>query len=250
MIDVKRQLHRKFISKILSMFEQTLCKSISLLVVTSENFYEQFYKKTVTLDKVIFMPNTPDPEVFSGFQRNHNDRFTVGFIGAVRYAEQLEMLIDVSVEANIDVLIAGGGKDYLRIKKYAETYENVKVYGEYKYDDEIKGLYEQVDCIYSVYDTKLTNVQIALPNRLYEAAYTATPLIASKNTYLAELVEKYEIGRTIAADSKSELIETILYLKHNPGYFKSIDENAEIFKNDWSFNKYNENLLEKIGNIV
>lgn len=248
-IDVQSKFHKKLISKILKKVEEILCKSVSLLVVTSENFYEQFYRKMILKDKVAFMPNTPDPEVFNGFQRKTHDVFTVGFIGAVRYADQLEMLIDVSYEANVNVFIAGGGKDYVRIKEYAKSYKNVEVYGEYRYEEEIKGLYERVDCIYSVYDTKLTNVQIALPNRLYEAAYTATPLIVSKNTYLGELVEKYQIGITISFDSKTELIETLLYLKQNSGYLKSIEEKAEVFKNDWNLSKYNRNLLDAIGNI-
>lgn len=249
MIDEQKTPYRKFISKGLKKVEKTLCRSLSLLIVTSENFYEQFYKNMISKDRVVFMPNTPDPEVFNGFQREPHDVFTVGFIGSVRYAEQIKMLIDASYEANINVFIAGGGKDYIRIKEYANSYKNVEVYGEYRYEEEIKELYERVDCIYSVYDTKLTNVQIALPNRLYEAAYTATPLIVSKNTYLGELVEKYQIGKTISSDSKTELIETLLYLKQDSGYLKSIEEKAKVFKNDWNLSKYNRNLLDAIGNI-
>lgn len=249
MIDVQRKFYKKLISKILKKVEELLCRTISLLVVTSENFYEKFYKDMIPKDKVLFIPNTPDSSVFNNFQRKAHEKFTVGFIGAIRYAEQIEMLIDASVEADVNVFIAGGGKDYLRIKEYAKNYENVEVYGEYKYEEEIKQLYERVDCIYSVYDVKLTNVQIALPNRLYEAAYTATPLIVSKNTYLGELVESYEIGKTISPDSKSELIETLLYFKQDSGYTKSFEEKAKVFKGDWDLNKYNKNLLDAIGNI-
>jgi len=249
MIDSQSKLLSKFISKVLIKVEEILCRSVSLLIVTSENFYEKFYKDMIPKDKVLFIPNTPDSSVFNNFQRKVHEKFTVGFIGAIRYADQIEMLIDASVEANVNVFIAGGGKDYSRIKDYAKNYENVEVYGEYKYEEEIKHLYERVDCIYSVYDVKLTNVQIALPNRLYEAAYTATPLIVSKNTYLGDLVEGYEIGKTISFDSKSELIETLLYFKQASGYTKRFEEKVKVFKRDWDLNKYNKNLLDAIGNI-
>lgn len=245
-IDNHCEIHKKLISVILKKVEKLLCKSISLLVVTSEYFYEQFYYEIIPKNKVVFMPNTPDPVIFEDFERKTHDNFTVGFIGAVRYAEHIEMLIDASIEANVSVFIAGGGKDYLRIKEYSKHLANVEVYGEYQYEDEIRELYERVDCIYSVYDTKLINVQIALPNRLYEAAFTATPIIASKNTYLGELVEKYGIGETVSSNSKLELIRTLIKFKEDLDFFKSMEEKATIFKSDWNLDKYNKNLLEAI----
>lgn len=250
MVDEQKKIYKKLISKLIKKTEKSLCKSIELLIVTSEFFYNQFYQSFVSEDKVVFMPNTPDPFVFDGFHRKSNDKFTVGFIGAIRYAEQLEMLIDASIEANINVLIAGAGKDYLRIKEYAENYENIEVYGEYKYDEEIKELYERVDCIYSVYDAELTNVQIALPNRLYEAAFTSTPIIASKNTYLGDIVEKYDIGKTILFNSKTELIKVVSLLKEDPNYLKSIEEKSQLFMNDWDLNKHNKNLIKAIEKII
>lgn len=246
MIDIQNKAYKKLLSLILKKVERSLCKSIVLLVVTSEYFYERFYKKIVSKDKTVFIPNTPDSRVFENFKRKTRERFTVGFIGTIRYAEQLEMLIDSSVEANIDVFIAGGGKDYLRIKEYAKNFDNVEIYGEYEYEQEIKELYERVDCIYSVYNTKLMNVQIALPNRLYEAAYTATPIIASKNTYLGELVEKYGIGITISSDSKLELIQLLLKLKNDPNLIKNLAEKSNYLKGIWNLNEYNIKLLEAL----
>jgi glycosyltransferase involved in cell wall biosynthesis len=250
MVDQHRKTYKILMSKLIKKTEKSLCKSIELLIVTSEFFYNQFYQSFISKDKVVFMPNTPDPLVFDGFHRKTNKKLTVGFIGAIRYPEQLEMLIDASIEANINVLIAGAGKDYLRIKEYAKNYENVEVYGEYKYNEEIKKLYERVDCIYSVYDAELKNVQIALPNRLYEAAFTSTPIIASKNTYLGDIVEKYDIGKTILFDSKTELIKVLSFLKEDANYLKSIEEKSQLFRNDWDLNKYNKNLIKAIEKII
>lgn len=249
MIDVQNKASKKLISLILKKVERSLCKSIVLLIVTSEYFYENFYKKIVSADKVIFIPNTPDLRVFENFERKTHEKFTVGFIGTVRYAEQLEMLIDASIETNINVFIAGGGIDYLRIKKYAKNLDNVEIYGEYEYDQEIKELYERVDCIYSVYDTKLTNVRVALPNRLYEAAFTATPIIVSKNTYLGELVEKYEIGKTVSSNSKLELIALLSELKEDIKYIKALEKKTTHLKSIWNLNDYNKKLLVAIENI-
>lgn len=246
MIDIQNKVPKKLISLILKKVERSMCKSIALLVVTSEYFYESFYRSIVSEDNVVFIPNTPDPRVFENFKRKTHEKFTVGFIGAVRYAEQLEMLIDASVEAGVNVFIAGGGKDYIRIKEYAKNFDNVEIYGEYEYEQEIKELYERVDCIYSVYDTKLTNVQLALPNRLYEAAFTATPIIAPKNTYLGDLVEKYGIGNTVLSDSKSELTQLLLKIKKDSKYFHRLEEKSTHLKGIWNLNEYNKELIEAI----
>ena len=250
LIDVQKRTYKKFISKILNIIEKSLCKTISLLIVTSEYFYDKFYKKIVPQNRVVFMPNTPDPSIFEGFNRKPCRKFTVGFIGAVRYAEQLEMLINASAEANINVLIAGGGKDYQRIKDYAKKFKDVEVYGEYVYEEEIRELYERVDCIYSVYDTKLKNVQIALPNRLYEAALTATPIIASKDTYLGQLVDEYGLGKTVSPNSKSELVEVILQLKEESNHLNNIEDRAKSFAKKWDLKKFNRRLLNAIENIL
>lgn len=245
-IDKQKSIFKKFMSWTLVKLEKILCQHIKLLVVTSENFYDQFYNKFIDKSKMLFIPNTPDPGVFNEFNRNKNNIFTIGFIGAVRYAKQIEMLIDAAEIAEINVFIAGRGVDSQRIEEYAKEKKHVEIYGEYQYGEEIKTLYEQVDCIYSVYDASKRNVQIALPNRLYEAIYTNTPIIAAKNTYLGELVEKHGIGKTTHHENTSELVKVIEELKTNDKSLGKIKENLLIMRDKWVLDNYNKRLINKI----
>lgn len=249
MVDKQNTILKRIISGILKTMEKILCKYIQLLVVTSECFYIYFYKEFLDETRVIFIPNTPDQRVFTGFKRRKNDTYTVGFIGTVRYAKQLEMLLDVSEEIGVNVLIAGNGKDYKRILEYSKNMENVEIYGGYEYIEEIKSLYEKVDCIYSVYDAEKRNVQIALPNRLYEAVYTDTPIIAAKETYLGELVDKYGIGKTISYNCDYELAEVLRDLKNNREYTVQIARNTSRLKNIWNLEVYNKQLLDAIKQL-
>lgn len=250
MIDKQKGIYKRIISLILNKLECFLSKSIALLVVTSEYFYQNFYINVVSKEKVLFIPNTPDPRVFDKFERKNNDIYTVGFIGSVRYASQLEMLIDISIETNINVLIAGGGRDFFRIKEYAEGFKNVEIYGEYEYESEIKSLYEKVNCIFAVYDTELTNVRIALPNRLYEAIYTNTPIIAARDTYLGDIVEKYQLGRIITHNNKFELIQAIKDIKSDSFYENKFIANNEELRRSWSLKTYTNELLDRIDEIL
>lgn len=245
-IDNHQNIKKRIISKIIKGIEKFLCKDIKLLVVTSDYFYKCFYKDFIDEDRVIFIPNTPNPSVFSSFERKQNKKFTIGFIGAIRYAEQIEMLINVGKKCDVNILIAGKGVDYNRIKEYSKNKNYVSIYGEYEYEQEIKKIYEKVDCVYSVYDASLRNVQIALPNRLYEAIYTNTPIIAARNTYLGEIIEKEQIGEVIMYDNSQELVDKINILKNDENRTNNISKKMDILKKKWILTEYNKKLIEKI----
>ncbi|CAM4161104.1 glycosyltransferase [Lederbergia lenta] len=246
MIDEQKIISRKIISKILNKIEKFLCKNIKLLIVTSEYFYKYYYQNFIEAKKTLFIPNTPDPTIFKNLKRKENKRLTIGFIGIVRYAEQIEMLIDAAELTDVEVFIAGKGIDYERVKKYARGKEYVQIYGEYEYDKEIKLLYEKVDCIYSVYNASMKNVQIALPNRLYEAIYTQTPIIVAKDTYLGELVEEYNIGETIQYNDIKDLVEVINSLKDDERKIKGIKNNMSHLSNKWILENFNKELINAI----
>jgi succinoglycan biosynthesis protein ExoL len=249
LIDRQKGLVKNFVSQVLKRLEKQLCKYISLLVVTSEYFYKYFYGDIVEEKKLLFIPNTPELKIFEGFTRSINKKFTVGFIGSVRYGEQIKMLINAAEKCKTNVFIAGKGIDYENIKEYSMGKDYVQIYGSYEYEQEIKMLYSKVDCIYSVYDASKKNVQIALPNRLYEALYTNTPIIAAKETYLGEIVDKYKLGKVVSHNEVDELIEAINELKSSEDIFSQIETNATKLREEWVLEKFNKELLIKIKNI-
>lgn len=241
MIDDTKSFKLKFFQKTLYFFERNFCRNIKLLVVTSEYFYDYYYKKFIEEEKVLFIPNTPKEEVFKQIKKVKNKYLTIGFIGVIRYAKQIEMLIDAAQEVEIKVLIAGNGDDYLRIKRYVKNKKNVEIYGSYNYDEEIKMLYEKIDIVYSVYDLNMKNVQYALPNRLYEGIFTQTPIIAAKETYLGEIVNDYNIGEIIIYDNIQELTEVIK--KYKTGNNLNMQkENMLLLKDKWQLDRFNEKL--------
>lgn len=239
----------KIISKLLKTMERKLSSKADMLIVTSESFYTYFYKNYVQQDRVLFIPNAPEPNVFADFCREKHSLFTIGFIGAIRYAEQIELLIDAAELSNVHVLIAGGGIDLNRIKEYAKGKPFVTIYGPYEYKKEIKSLYEQVDCVYAVYNASMKNVQIALPNRLYEAVYTHTPIIAAKNTYLGTIVERERIGLTVNHKSVNELVSLINKLVNDKNIVSEMKERSNKLIKEWDLECYNRELLKRIRGL-
>lgn len=202
--------------KLLSFLEKRLYPQVSLLVLTSEQFYKQYYKRHFSKDKTLVLQNIPDLTAFGAFRKKQGGVFTVGFIGGIRYLDQMKMLVDAAENAGVNVLFAGAGgtsADYNSIYTYCKGKDYVTFTGKYHYNSDIARLYGMVDCVYSVYDADNPNVRIALPNKLYEAAYCGLPIIVAKQTYLADIVKEYKLGFSVGHHDTAELISVIRKLK-------------------------------------
>ena len=252
MVDKDISLKERVVSKAVRFLENKIYKNISGLIVTSEKFYDDYYSKWINKEKVVYIPNSPNLEPFKNYKHKRDGIFTVGFIGVVRYPEQLKMLIEAADELNIKVLFAGFTEGCPEIQAMAETRDNVVYYGRYDYDKDIAKLYGMCDAIYSVYDSKMKNVNIALPNKLYEAVYCELPIIVSKGTYLSEIVGKYNVGISVTSNEKESLISALKRLSTDAEYYQSFvnsckQSNKELCNTDYGVSKLYGLLQEKRG---
>lgn len=245
-----RSISKIIIKKILYFLERIGMSVVDRLIVTSESFWSVYYKNMIPKESVIFLPNTPRESVFKEFKFKQNERFRIGFIGKVRYKEQLKLLIDASEMADIDVLIAGNGIDLDEIIEYCKEKKNVYIHGSYNYEKEIAALYGEIDCVYSMYDTKVQNVQIALPNRLYEAALCGLPLIVSSGTDLARIVENEKLGIVVDDRDVNGLVEALLKLKDDVPYRGNIGENCKRFYRKWRYDVVNQQLIDVYKELI
>lgn len=244
-------LGNKLKNKLLNNLTSLLFKKVDILVITSEKFYEKYFCRYVSKEKVVYIPNIPDLNVFKNYIKKEKKKFTVGFIGGIRYLTQMKLLVDACEGLDIEVLFAGAGstlKEYEEIEKYCTKKDYVIFTGKYNYKDEIAELYSKVDCVFSAYDNTNPNVKIALPNKLYESIYCELPIIVSKETYLSEIVEKLNIGVSIKGNNIEELRKVLKILKEKRKEYNIYVENCKKNKNLINLEIYNEKLLEKINN--
>lgn len=232
---------KKLISSFVKLIERYLCKKINLLVLTSQKYYSIYYKDFISNEKVLVFPNVPDTRLFKNYQKVSHKKFTIGFIGAIRYIDQMKLLIRVAERAGVTVLFAGNSLDD-SFKDYCAQYSHVHFYGKYDYSNEISNLYTMIDCVYSVYDIENKNVKIAIPNKLYEAIYCELPIIVSENTYLAELVQSYNVGIAIDSHDEEELYNIIIKLSTDYNYYKLFVNNCIKVKSIIDLDQYNRKL--------
>ncbi len=237
------------VKKIVKFIEKRICRYIDILCITSEKFYDVYFKEFVEKDKVVYMPNIPELKNFEEYKKVRKDKFTIGFIGVVRYKEQMKMLMEATKNLDVKVFFAGSSQDD-EIERIAKENKWVEYYGKYNYSKDIAKLYSKCDCIYSVYDTKYNNVKYALPNKLYESIYCELPIIVSKDTYLSEIVQKLGIGCSVEDKNVTELKETIYKLKNDKDYYNKIVINCKNNKQNIKLEKYNNYFLKKINSIA
>lgn len=244
-IDEPKGVFKKLLKKSIAFTEKRLCRNVYLLVLTSERFYDIYFRDFFPKEKVLIMPNMPTLKPFSAYRPKTSGMFTVGFIGAVRYKEQMKLLIRVAKTCNVNVLFAGAGHDD-EIERLCADMPNIEYYGKYDFDTEIASLYGKCDCIYSVYDADLNNVKVALPNKLYEAIYCSLPIIVAKGTYLAELVDGMGVGVAVSHTDEKDLFVTLNKLSQDKDYHHSFVSNCEKYRGDINASRYDEKLLNRI----
>ena len=245
-----KRLADRIITDVLLRKEKKAFKNVDYLVVTSPKFYDMHYRNLISEDRMLFIPNAPDAEVFKNYKRKEGGIFTVGFIGGIRYLQQMKMLVDVASEVGFNVLFAGAGgtsTEYDEIRKYCEGMQNVTFTGRYNYDTEIASLYGRVDCVFSVYDADNPNVRIALPNKLYESIICELPIIVAKGTYLAELVEEWGVGVAVNHKDKEELLIAIKRLSQKDAFYNNIVMNSRVIKSSIESNKATYKLSSMVG---
>lgn len=236
---------RSLIAKIMQCIEKNLTKDISMLILTSSFFGEQYFHKFIEKEKLIIIPNVPYKNLFNRYIKQKHNKFTIGFIGSIRYVNQLTMLIDVieKLDKGIGVFIAGSGPGYEKVLNYSKEKDFVEFYGPYNYEKEIIGLYESIDCVYSVYDTNFLNVRIALPNRLYEAIACSLPIIGAEGTMLGKFIDEYKIGFTVGSNDNEKLKNELIGLIGSKDRIRYYQENCDKIKDGFFYEKISKKLV-------
>lgn len=232
-IEKPRNIKERIITNLLLAKEKRAFQNVDYLVITSPKFYDIHYKELISKEKVLYIPNAPDLSVFNTYRKKTEGQFTIGFIGGIRYIQQMKMLVAAAEETGCNVLFAGAGDTTQadeEIREYCKSKPFVKFTGKYDYNTQIAELYGRIDCVFAVYDASNPNVRIALPNKLYESIQCELPIIVAKNTYLAELINEWGVGLAVDHNNKDELVTAINELIHNKTIYNNIVNNCKAQK--------------------
>lgn len=245
----------RIIYKSIAYFEKiTLKKYVSFLILASEFFWDEYYSKIYQKENYLTFPNVPRKSLFEKYSKKDHEIFTIGFIGSVRYFEEIKALIDVIKELDFDaqIMIAGTGPSYDAVNKYITENNllNVEMYGAYEYSNEIVKLYEKIDLVYSVYNSSLANVKYAFPNRLYEAINAELPILVAHGTSLSNFVKEKGIGLSVKSRDLKDLKAAITSMVKNKQQYQKFVENTKKIKFKYQYEHYDEVILKIYRSVL
>lgn len=246
LVDDQNGMKRKLISKGVAYFERHCASKVDRLIVTSEKYFDVCYSKFYSPDKVVYIPNAPFKKFFDGYTpKKHEGDFVVGFIGGIRYINEIKLLISASERAGVKVFLAGAevGDE---IKEISKTKPHVEYFGAYDYDSQIAELYSKCDAINSVYPAHMKNVKVALPNKLYESVICGLPLIVAKDTYVGELVESWGVGVTVPYDSEEALAAALVELSKFGSLYNNLSDAARKKAPEVELDRYLDGYIEEL----
>lgn len=249
--DDKKNFPMNIVSSILKKRENNMLAFVDLMIMTSMKFWEHFDGK-YSKDNLVFMPNIPNLELFKDYDKlrvkNQHDTFTVGYIGGLRYLNELKKLVKAMEGLGMNLMMAGF-ESGTYFKELSETKDFIEYRGKFYYDDEIAELYSKCDCIFSVYDASMKNVRIALPNKLYESIHAELPIIVARDTYLSEVVNEWNVGVAVDHESEEEMRNVLIKLRDDQSFYHSLQENCRKMQSELNPQKNNERLLKRIENL-
>ena len=152
-------------------------------------------------------------------------------IGANRDLEEnIKMIKNIGNDQRIKLHFNGKSIINDKIQEYCSEnqIDNCFFTGFYDKKEEPE-LYSKSDIINSIRDNSNFNNSVALPNKLYNAAFFRKPILTNSGSYLAELITKYKIG--LIVDDYSNITNIILDYLNN----LDVDEfnrNCELFLTD------------------
>lgn len=192
----------EFIRKVSCYLENLSLKKVDLIIHASRFFrllYKQDIPQIILENKPAFEPNRK--EASSTFP------LKISFIGAVRYKEILQNLVDALKNDNkFELFFHGGGEDLLAMQEYCQGMTNVHFTGKYDYSKVVE-LYHQSDIIWAGYPNKDFNVVYAISNKFHESLYVGVPCVYSANTELAKHVQDENIGLVVDPYSSADIKE-------------------------------------------
>lgn len=190
-------------------------------VAVSSPAYAKLFKATVTS---VVCHNLYEYNIKPGanFKYFPVQPIKVSYMGAIRDLNSQKILIDsLSNDKRFLVSFHGVGDIVPELKEYASDHSinNVEFSGRYKKEEE-HSLYEAASIINMLRDSNSYNDRVALPNRLYSAAFFYRPALCYEGSTLADIVKEHSLGLCINPndDIKKPLIK---YLKDfSPSKFK------------------------------
>jgi glycosyltransferase involved in cell wall biosynthesis len=195
--------------------EKKLMKQVDHLITVNEpiyQYFEQFTKAPITL-----VMNCKPVEKTTYESPTHKT-FTLLYIGMLAPSRCILELIDIigSIE-HVQFIIGGMGPSSYeqQIHDQCAQTKNVKFLGKIP-PEQVLPLTKESHVVICMFHPNDRNMEVGLPNKVFEAAASGRPILVTKDSYYAEfVVTQGKFGVATHYDN-NDIKKTIEYLRDNP----------------------------------
>jgi succinoglycan biosynthesis protein ExoL len=128
----------------------------------------------------------------------------IGLIGLLRYEKPIRWLINFVNNHSSDYELHCFGDGPFKSIVEESSNKNIYYHGSYKAHEQLEMIYKSIDLNFVVYDNNSKNVQLAIPNKLYESIYFCKPILVAKDTCLEKEVLNLKVGASVSLAGEAE----------------------------------------------
>lgn len=257
-------LSNKLIIKIAYLVEKlSYCFANKINVLTPAFKQALISKKGIEEDKICFIPNGADLDIFQPGPKdnwvrekyNLEDKFVITYMGAHGVANHLESLLEVGKEFKQDedivILLIGDGmrkKDLVQ-KAKEENISNV-LFVDSQPKHTIPDFCNASDICTAVLK-KVDTFKTVYPNKVFDYMSCAKPILLGIDGVARELVEESGSGYYVDPEDPKSFADKIRELKSNPDLVRRLGESGLAFVRDqFSREALAEKYIEELEKVV
>lgn len=246
------QVKKGVFGKIIRLIDKYCIKKCSLLVLTSSDFYNQYYKKwlNIRMPHIILENKIEDNIVQPNeiIKYKDKEKIKIGYFGLLRCEWTWNVLKEISNTNKFEILVAGYPMKPINILVQIQEFENITYFGEYKSPNDLEKLYGNVDIVWATYPYTGEddwNLKWARTNRFYESCFYRKPIISQQGSNDGKQVNFYNIG-LVLREYKVENVINELIKNITPKSLYSWKKNINsLDKNIYIYSKSEIDNLEK-----
>lgn len=251
--------------KLIMIIEKFLIKRSAFTIVVNDSIAEVLVK-TYKLDKKpIVIRNIPKKWQINPIQCKQKraefckllsvpqDTFLLMFHGGISKGRGIVQIIQALTELErVAFIILGYGEDkeyYVVCTHELGVADKVLFLDAVPFDDLWKFI-GAVDLSICIIENVCESYYLSLPNKLFEAIQSETPVIGSNFPEIAGIINDYGVGVTCNPNDVREIIEKIRYLQNNREILSLYKDNAKNAKEELCFEEEKSKLTQEYAKYL
>ena len=250
-------LKNKKLIEFLEKIELGLYRNSSTVVVLTEAFKENISNRGINPDKIFFIPNGSNLELFKPKSKNKRllkdlnleNKFIVGYIGTHGMAHGLDFIIhSISKikDKDIHFLFIGEGAEKENLINLAKKLKlnNITFLNPVSKD--------KVPSYLSILDVSLVPLkksktfETVIPSKIFESAAMEIPILLGVNGEAKKIIEKYKVGLYFEPENEKDFLEKLYIIKNDRNLYVNLKNNCKYLVYDFDRKKLAKEMLKVI----